>query len=476
MRSRGFKIIGLILAGGVIALLALKLSSKSDFRNEASELTAGERVATQTANTQISPHDRDPNRLWCNEHNVYEDECLICHPELAAKTENKTARLMCEEHQVYEDECGICHPELLDNLEPGQGLKIRLESSESSGIAGINTTLPVTGHSSSEIVLLSRVEYNQNKFARITPLAAGVVQQVLADPGDFIAESKVLAEIISPEISGAKSDYVSALASEVLKELAFKREKELVDQKITSRQEYEQAMAEYQIAQNMTKMSKQRLLNYGLSEEQIKEVAETNSSSSTFSVKAPFSGTIIDRRAVMGEAVTSGDILFTLADLSAMWLELSIPEDRLSQMRADVPIEAHFDALPNLAVRGRIIWLASNIDDQTRMLKARAVVPNPDLILKHNMFGEVRILADQTSAVLHIPIEALHSFNGDNVVFVKLTNDLYEIRKVLLGAKDKVRAEITNGLLPQEQVVTTHSFTLKSEFLKSRLGAGCVDE
>ncbi len=439
------------------------------------------------------PEIKEVDRLWCEEHKLYEDECFFCHPELrqiqneskaqdaAIPLENQgktlpANELQCLEHGVLEKECGICHPDLIDTLQPGQGLKIRLESSESAMKAGIGTSIPTTGSSLAGLVVLSRASYDLNRLARITPLAAGVVQKVLADVGDAVAKGQALVEIVSPEIAKAKSDFLSALANEALKMLVFKREKGLVKKKISSQQAYEQALAEYQMAGNITTMTRQQLLNFGLTEEQIQETTDSGSISSQLPILAPFSGTLIDRNAVVGEAVKPGDMLFTLADLSSMWLELSIPEDRLAPLTVGDLVEATFDAHPGASVHGRLIWLASGIDEQSRMVKARAIVPNPGSLLKNGMFGQVRILPKQKLAGLHVPVDALHRFDGKAFVFIKLSDDLYEIRRITLGGRDIENIEILDGISPQEEVVVTHSFTLKSEFLKSRLGAGCVDD
>ena len=92
------------------------------------------------------------------------------------------------------------------------------------------------------------------------------------------------------------------------------------------------------------------------------------------------------------------------------------------------------------------------------------------------MFGQARILPQRALEGLRVPTDALHRFDGVPFVFVKLARDLYEIRRVDLGGTGGGSAEILEGVLPHEEIVVTHSFTLKSEFLKSRLGAGCVDE
>jgi len=439
------------------------------------------------------PELEDTDRLWCEEHKLYEDECIFCHPELRnlqPESEKKesavlpetnakslsSSKLQCKEHGVPEEECGICHPTLLDNLLPGQGLKVRLKSSDSAVKAGVKTAIPIAGSSLANLVFMSRVTYNQNQLARITPRAGGVVKKVLADLGDVVSKDQVLVQIVSPDIAKAKSDYLSALANKALKELVFKREKELVGKKISSQQEYEQALAEYQVAKNTTMMTHQQLLNYGLTEEEIREVVNTRSSSSPLSILAPFPGTIIARSAVIGEVVKPGDILFNLADISTMWLELTVPEDRLSPLKVGDLVEATFDALPEVSVRGRLIWLASNIDEQSRMMKAHASVVNPDSLLKHGMFGKVKILSEHSGNGLRVPADTIHHFDGKAFIFVKLSNDLYEIRRVSLGGKENNHVEIVEGVTPQTEVVVAHSFTLKSEFLKSRLGAGCVDE
>ncbi len=439
------------------------------------------------------PEIKEANRLWCAEHNLYEDECIFCHPELKkskaapdsqgvagnGKLESKPIAangLQCNEHGVPEKECGICHPDLAGTLQPGQGLKIRFESLQSTAKAGVQLAKPVSGKPLSNLTFLCRATYNQNQFARITPLATGVVQRVLVDVGDAVAKKQALLEIASPEIAKAKSEYLIALANEALKETVFKRKKGLLEENIASQQDFEQARAEHELAKNTAAAAHQQLLNYGFTNEEIASIVETRSTSSTVRVLAPFSGTLIDRDAVIGETVAPGDIVFTLADLSSMWLELSIPEDRVMLMSIGDPIEATFEVLPEARIRGRLTWLAAGIDEQTRMLKARAVVPNPEARLKHGMFGQVRVESKRSVSGLYVPAESLHRFDHKPFVFTKVADDLFEVRRVDLGGRNGTHVEILAGLLPEDQVVVAHSFTIKSEFLKARLGAGCVDE
>ena len=439
------------------------------------------------------PEIKEANRLWCAEHNLYEDECIFCHPELKkakaapdsqqaasnGKLESKPVAangLQCKEHGVPERVCGICHPNLAGALQPGEGLQIRFESSQSTAKAGVQLARPTPGKPLSNLTFLCRVSYNQNQFARITPLASGVVQRVFVDVGAAVTKGQSLVEIASPEIARAKSEYLTVLANEALKETAFKRKEELMAEKIAAQQDYEQARTEYELAKNTTAAARQQLLNYGFTADEMAKIVETRSSSSTLRVLAPFSGAIIDRNVVIGEAAQPGDMMLTLADLSSMWLELSIPEDRMMHVAVGNVVEATFDAMPGASVRGRLTWLAAGLDEKNRMLKARAVVANPGAKLKHGMFGQVRVVSERTLTGLYVPVESVHRFENKPFVFTKIADDLFEVRRVDLGGKNGERIEILAGLSPNDQVVAVHSFTIKSEFLKARLGAGCVDE
>jgi len=425
------------------------------------------------------PELEDSERLWCSEHNLYEDECTLCHPEFRDAARPSAAvgdDLECQEHGVAEQECGICHPELAAALEPGSGLKIRFESARSADKAGVKTAKPVIASNLPDAVVLARATYDQNRFARVTPLAEGVVRQVVADVGQSVSRGDHLATLNSPEVARAKGDYLSARAEETLKLTLSTREQRLVAQRISAQQEYDQARAEHEIARNTTATARQQLLNFGLTERAINLVEQTGSASSALEILAPFSGIIVDRDVVLGEAAAPGKALFKIADLSSMWLELSIPEDELSLISVGQTLIATFDAQPWLEVTGRLTWVSSSVDDESRMVKGRAVIPNPDRLIRHGMFGQAHLRTESASNGLYVPASAVQHIDGSPFVFAPLADDLFELRRVALGGRGGAMVAIVAGLNPEDEIVVTHSFALKSEFLKSRLGAGCVDE
>jgi cobalt-zinc-cadmium efflux system membrane fusion protein len=285
-----------------------------------------------------------------------------------------------------------------------------------------------------------------------------------------------LATLSSPEVARGKSAYLSARVEEELKLTVLAREQELVAQKVSAQQELDQARAEYEIAGNATATAHQQLLNFGLTEAAVLLLEETGSPSSELDILAPLSGTIVDRHAVPGEAVEPGDALFKIARLSSMWLELSIPEDEVTLVSVGQSVGATFDAQPGVEATGRVTWVGSSVDEQSRMVKGRAVVPNPDRLLRHGMFGRARIRTENASDGLYVPASAVQRIDEFPFVFIRLADDLFELRRVSLGARAGAKVAIVAGLDPEDEIVVTHSFILKSEFLKSRLGAGCVNE
>jgi cobalt-zinc-cadmium efflux system membrane fusion protein len=320
------------------------------------------------------------------------------------------------------------------------------------------------------------VTWDQNHFARVTPLAGGVLRQVFADVGQAVSVGDRLATLSSPDVAKAKSSYLSARAEEKLKLTILEREQQLVAQKVSAQQELDQARAEYEIAGNKSSMARQQLLNFGMTEHVIRLLEEEGATTSKLDILAPLPGTIVDRHAVPGEAVEPGDALFKIARLSSMWLELSIPEREVSTVSVGQEVVATFDAHPGFEATGRVTWIGSSIDEENRMVKGRALVANPDRQLRHGMFGRARVRSETVSSGLSVPSGAIQHIDEQTFVFARLADDLYELRRVVLGSPAGDWVAVTAGLDSKDEIVVNHSFTLKSEFLKSRLGAGCVDE
>ena len=461
-------------------------------KREASRLWCAEHSRYEDRCWICQPQLEDKSRAYCKEHFLYEDECFLCHPEL--KEDNETEEnpekeganmgipaaahdeLFCNEHNVAERECGICQPQLAAALGAGHELKVRFESKLSAEKAGVGTVKPRSIQSQASIHAVCEVSYNENKLARITPLASGIIKRVLVDLGTVVESWDALVEIHSPEVARAKAAYISAVVDAELKDVACKREADLAKKKISSERDFQEAEAACKTAKLAENTARQTLKNYGFTDAEIEEIKTTQETTALFSVRAPYNGTLVERDAVAGEATQPGDNLFTLADLSKMWLSLSIPADRTTLVEKGLKVKATFARENGVATNGELTWVSPSIDERTRMLRGRAVVDNTDLRLRAGMFGDAQILLSSEHSALGIPKGAIQRYENNPFVFVKLEDDLYSLRRVVVEPSSDNLAAVVSGLQLHEPVVVDGAFTVMSEFLKSRLGAGCVDD
>lgn len=413
---------------------------------------------------ECHPELQDKKRLFCDEHGLYEDECFICHPEATepASAGTKPVRLKCSEHGVFEDECAICRPEAARELATGGGLKVRLPAPDSAGMVGVKTAVPTIGTMSESIECLAELAFNQNKLAQIVAPVGGTIQSVDADLGGMVTEGQVVARIWSASIA-------EAVAKSVLTHQTLDRERKLHADGISSAKDVQEAEAAHRAAC-------QQARTLGFSEEDIDAMGRRPDEVVYIGLRAPFAGEIIERNAVRGSLVESGRPLFTIADRATMWAMLNIPEAQLGRVRTGQTVELSVDGLPGRTFTGRLTWIASQVDERTRMARARAEVANADGVLRDRMFAHARIVTRSAEQAMLIPPEALQRIEGRPMVFVRLEDDLFEARAVSVGARRAGQVEILDGLRADEGVVVASSFALKSQMLVSRLGAGCCED
>lgn len=427
------------------------------------------------------PEAQDKSRLYCKEHSLYEDECILCHPELnksAVESQQKpstsSAAVQCKEHGVPEMECGICHPELLSQKKPGEGLKIRFESVNSTDKAGVTVARPETtmvdgGHS-----FPARTSFNENESTTITSRFSGILTSVKVDLGANVKKGQVIATISSPEFAEIVAEFRSAEQEARVKETEYLREKELFEGNATSRQDKDNAAAVYKRAQNTVDAIRQKLANAGLSNEQINNTLESHSLDSEFPVHSPISGTVTQRMVSVGQSVNPDAPLVSVVNLSTLWAFVSVPSAIGLKLQVDDLLQIGFDQ--GITETAKVNWISPAIDMSSGMIQIRAELPNRKNTIKSGMFGKALIAHSSQIKILAVPSDAMANIDGNDIVFTKESPDVYSAKKVVLNGVSENRAFIAEGLTMNDEVVVNGTFVVKSEFLKSRLGAGCVDD
>lgn len=384
------------------------------------------------------------------------------HGEGKAHTEAKGGVVMCAEHGVPEAQCAVCNPDLAARLKPGESMKVRLPSTNSASIVGVQTAAPQTGAIADAVECVAEVGFNQNKLAQIVAPVGGIIQSVDADLGSRVEERQVVATLWSATIA-------EAVSKAMLSHQTLDRERKLRAERVTSEKDLQEAEAAHRSAC-------QQVRTLGFSEEQIEAMVHNPQEKVLMEVRAPFAGEIAERVAVRGALVEAGKPLFTLVDHSTVWAMLQVPEASLARVKVGQTVELRVDAVPGRVFTGTLTWIAPGVDERTRMARARAEFANPDCLLKDKMFATARILTRSVEGAVLVPSSAVQHVEGRPLVFVKLADDLFDARAVLLGAKFNGRLEVLAGLQPQEEIVVRHAFAIKSAMLMSRLGAGCADD
>jgi cobalt-zinc-cadmium efflux system membrane fusion protein len=152
-----------------------------------------------------------------------------------------------------------------------------------------------------------------------------------------------------------------------------------------------------------------------------------------------------------------------------MWVVGKVPEKDVQHIRKDQKVEVVLAAYPHAIFSGAITYIGDVLDPATRTMRLRVTVPNPDRLLKPEMFAAVRVHAAPTPDALTLPLEAIQNGLAGKIVFVRRGASEFEVRKVTLGSEQGDMAVLLDGVSEGEPVVTKGSFVLKSEMERHKI-------
>jgi cobalt-zinc-cadmium efflux system membrane fusion protein len=381
---------------------------------------------------------------------------------LADRCEHGIATYTCDECR-YETGIVKVSPDLLDADGP-------LETAS----AALRATAAAHAHN-------GEVRLNEERAAYLSPRAAGTVQAIFVDLGSVVQRGEVLFTVDSPEFAEARAAFVSARAAARLAEATLERERDLYEKRVCPRKDLLEAEAAREGAAATCQAARERLLACGLSAPEIDDLGtDPDAHGGPLPVKAPFAGTVLERNIGLGASVEPGQPLLLLGDTSEMWIWTSLYEREMAsvlarQTRGEVLAHVEVPAYPDRVFSGRVERIGGILDEATRTVKVRVVVRNPEGLLRAGMFARVRLLDGSAEQVVAIPAEAVLEDEGRSFVFVPTEPPYFVRRPVVTGRAWDEYVEITQGLADGDVVVTRGAFTLKSDVLRSKMGAGCAD-
>lgn len=361
------------------------------------------------------------------------------------------------------------HADHAGNDEHGEEV-VRLSEEELKEF-GITLAVAKVGSLDQYVDLPGEIVLNADRMAHVVPRAAGIVRDVRITVGDKIKAGELMAVIESRELADAKAAFLAATEREVLALGNFKREERLWAKKVTSEQEYidsRQALAEVRISKNS---AKQQLHALGFSDSELKKIsAHPNAAYTRLEIRAPLAGTIIEKHMTLGENVNADTDVFTIADLSTVWVDINVYQKDLVRIRQGQTVVIEIGhGIPSAS--GVIAWVGPQIDETTRTAKARMVLSNPDGDLRPGLFVTAKVAVGSTGAGIVVPKSALQTFEGRTVLFVR-TDKGFEPQPIEAGQQNSATVEILSGLKAGQTYVNQGAFTLKAQLSKGAFGDG----
>jgi cobalt-zinc-cadmium efflux system membrane fusion protein len=333
--------------------------------------------------------------------------------------------------------------------------------------AQIHTTHVSNGVTAVELRVPGIVKPNEYREVHVTPLVGGVVKQVPVVLGDRVKRGQALAVIFSSELAEAETQYLSHLAELEADHKKLVRTQNLVKLGAASQQEEEEVEAMHAGHESYVRAALEKLKLLGASDQQIASLKQAEQIDPDFVVPAPINGVVLTRAANLGLVVSTAQELFTVADLSMVWIMASINEKDFASVRVGTAATVTAPAYPGRLWKGRVIYIQPQVDPNTRTAQARIEVANPREDLRIDMYTDVEFTSAGAPGPV-VPEAAVQSIGERRFVFlpVKQTEGSFTLREVRLGPAAGGYYSVQEGLKVQDEVVTDGSFILKAEAVR----------
>ncbi len=330
----------------------------------------------------------------------------------------------------------------------GAGGEPIMLSAEEAGRIGITTAAVLRGPMAREVRTVAQVSYDETRVTTVALKIDGWVEQLYVNiTGQPVRKGQPLLDLYSPMLVSAQEELLIAhrLSAEVAAGTPSAQ----------------------QGADNVLQSARRRLAYWDVSPDVIAAIEQTGTIRKAMPFSSPVSGVVVEKPVLVGQRVMAGQSLFTIADLSQVWLEGEVFEPDLRAAHEGLEVTAEFPALPGTERKGRITYVYPTLDPETRTGRIRVELPNADLALKPGMYATIRFRGPVRQA-LTVPRSAVLATGERNFVFVADADGMFTPRNVTLGAATDDRIEILGGLTAGERVVASGTFLLDAE---SNLGA-----
>lgn len=340
--------------------------------------------------------------------------------------------------------CAACTTKSKDESKENQA--------NSNFLQTVKTAKATLSNQEQALTLTGKVEYDPDKVIMYQPLLEGVVTQTYFSLGDKVQKGQVMFEMHSTAINAMQSELISSQAELRSAEREYQSAQALYDDQMLSEKELLEAQSNFKQAQASYARSKKDLALFG-----------AGNAKGTYSVKAPMSGYVVEKRITTGSTIlTDNEPLFTIADLSKVWVVVNVYANNLAAVREGMEVEVHTLSYKDEVFTGKIDYLSPVFDAEEKVLKARISMENTDLKLKPEMSALVTLKETTLQQPVTIPSEALIFDRNTSYVVVENAPGSYSIREVIPQGHHEKVTYIASGLAEGECVVVKNQLLIYS--------------
>jgi membrane fusion protein, heavy metal efflux system len=342
------------------------------------------------------------------------------------------------------------------------------------GAASIEIAPVGKGELTRKLLVPGTVTPNSDKVARVPVRVVGTVARLDKRLGDVVKHGEIVAVLGSREVADAKSEYLTASVDLELQKTMFERIESLWNRQVATEQQYLNSRATFRQVQLRLDLARQKLAALGLDVNELADAARRDAANPgalnlrQYEIRAPIGGQVVERKVDQGASVgQEGDPseLYTIADLSSVWVELAVPTADLEAVEVGQRVLIS-GADKRKRGEGRIIFVGPLLNQETRSARVIAEIDNKQQSWRPGSFVTAEIVIEEHQVQLQLPRAALQTIEGKRVAFVR-TPEGFASREIKIGKANDEAVEITAGLSIGEQIAVSNTFLLKAELGKA---------
>lgn len=303
---------------------------------------------------------------------------------------------------------------------------------------------------------------DETRVARIGASVTGRITELKAIVGQNVTRGQVLAALNSTELSNAQLSFLKAYSAKLLAQRAAERAQQLFDADVIGLAELQRRQTELAQAEADMSASHDQLKVLGMSEASIEKLESTRTVNSQSFVVSSITGTVIDRIVAQGQVVQPGAVVFTVADLSRLWVQAEVPEKQSDLVKVGDVVKVAIPALENRTIEGRLVFVSSTVNPETRTVTVRTEVANTDRSIRPAMLA-VMMIEDRPTLRPVVPVDAVVRESNKDYVFTRLGDNRYKLVTVSLGPESNGVRPVIDGLKDGDFIVADGAFHLNNE-------------